>query len=431
MSATESADVGEEMHAFVRLLYPICRSITGPGVRETLRLIGERIPLALHQTPSGEAAFDWTIPPEWTLRSAWVKDEQGRTLIDAAKHTLHVVSYSRPIRARMSRAELDAHLHSDPDHPDWIPYRTSYYQENWGFCLSQKARDALGEGPFEVCVDATLAPGALSWGEFVLPGMSEDEFLLSVHICHPSLANDNLSGVAVACALARRLMALSARRYSYRFLFIPGTIGSINWLARNQAQSRRVRAGLVAANLGDSGPMHYKRSRRGDAEIDQIVEYVLSDQPGHGVMDFSPYGYDERQYCSPGFDLPVGCLMRTPHGRFPEYHTSADNPEFVRPEALAHSLDTYWRVVGVLERNRHYLNQNPHCEPQLGKRGLYDALGGRSDAKARQMAMLWTLNLSDGRHSLLDIARRSGLAFELLADVAETLTAHGLLAERA
>ncbi|TPE48435.1 DUF4910 domain-containing protein [Amaricoccus solimangrovi] len=418
------------MKALIARLYPICRSITGPGVRETLGILREQIPLEIREVPSGTPVFDWVVPEEWVIRDAFVKDPSGARVIDFRAHNLSVVNYSRPFRGRLTLEELRPHLHAEEAHPDWIPYRTSYYQEAWGFCLPWNRLRAMGPGPYEVEIDAEVKPGSLTYGECLVPGESDEEVLVSAHTCHPSLANDNLSGIAVAVELIRGLMARKPR-LSYRFLFIPGTIGSITWLALNEARLSRIRAGLVAVNLGDPGIMHYKKSRRGDAAVDRAAAHVLGARGDHRIEDFSPYGYDERQFCSPGIDLPVGCLSRTPYGRFPEYHTSADNLDLVREEALAASLETFRAIFAVLERDGVYLNLSPKGEPMLGKRGLYAALGGRSDTKDRQMAMLWVLNLSDGRHSLLDIAERAGLPFELVADVAETLQAHDLLAPAA
>jgi aminopeptidase-like protein len=422
-----AAALGAQLHRFVSDLYPICRSITGNGLRRTLALIGEHIPLTLHEVPSGTAVFDWTVPLEWNITDAYVKTLAGERVIDFTRSNLHVVGYSEPVRARVSRAELDAHLFSLPGHPDWIPYRTSYYERSWGFCVSQRQRDQLTDREYEVVVDASLEPGHLTIGECVLPGDTADEVLISCHACHPSLCNDNLSGIAVATFLAKRL-ASQPRRFTYRFLFIPGTIGSITWLARNQATVPRIRHGLVLTCLGDPGALTYKRSRRETADVDRAAEHVL----GHSgapftVEPFSPWGYDERQYCSPGFDLPVGCLMRTPHGRFPEYHTSADDLDLVRAEALADSLETCAAILRVLDGNRCYVNLAPKGEPQLGKRGLYSAIGGVPDAGAQKMAMLWVLNLSDGGHSLLDIAQRSGLAFAVVAEAAGLLASYDLL----
>jgi aminopeptidase-like protein len=328
----------------------------------------------------------------------------------------------------MPLAELRQHLHTLPEHPDWIPYRTSYYAEQWGFCASQRLVDSLPDGDYQVCVDTTLADGHLTYAEHLVPGRTEDEVLVSCHVCHPSLANDNLSGIAVATRLGR-MLGRSRPRYSYRFLFIPGTIGSITWLARNEDRVGRIRHGLVLACVGDPGGFTYKRSRRGDAEVDRAVAHVLERSGrAHRVVDFSPYGYDERQFCSPGFDLPVGCLSRTPYAAYPEYHTSADDLDLVRPEHLQESLEVAWEVLQVLEGNRRYLNLSPKGEPQLGKRGLYGSIGGRSDAEERQMAMLWVLNLSDGDHTLLDVADRARLPFSVVADAARELERVGLLA---
>ena len=420
--------VGEELFELVAELYPICRSITGDGVRRTLELVGRELDLEVHEVPSGTRVFDWTVPREWNIRDAFVADAAGERVIDFQASNLHVMSYSVPVHATMPLHELKQHLFTLPEHPDWVPYRTSYYAERWGFCASQRLVDSLPDGDYEVCVDATLADGHLTYGEHVVPGETDEEVLVSCHVCHPSLANDNLSGIAVATRLAR-LLEGTRSRYTHRFLFIPGTIGSITWLARNADRVGRIRHGMVLACVGDPGRLTYKRSRRGDAEIDRAVAHVLasSGRP-HALEDFSPYGYDERQFCSPGFNLPVGCLTRTPYARYPQYHTSADDLELVRPEHLQDSLEVCWEVLRVLDGNRRYMNLNPMCEPQLGRRGLYGSIGGRSDAEERQMAMLWVLNLSDGDHSLLDVASRAGLPFGLVAEVAGTLQEAGLLA---
>ena len=421
--------IGQEMHRLISELYPICRSITGNGFRQTLDVIKRHIPLTVHEVPTGTPAFDWTVPKEWNIRDAYVKNSKGERVIDFNKSNLHIVSYSVPIKIKLSLAELKEHLFTLPEHPDWIPYRTSYYKETWGFCLSHKQFLELKDDTYEVCIDSSLEEGHLTYGEFYLPGQSTDEVLISCHACHPSLCNDNLSGVALATFLAQHLGPVSWR-YSYRFLFIPGTIGSITWLTLNEASVSRIKHGLVVTGVGDSGKATYKRSRRGNAEIDKAVEYVLKHSGNdYEIEDFFPYGYDERQYCSPGFNLPVGCLMRTPHGRYPEYHTSADNLDFVQPGYLGDSFSEYLAVLNVLENNKRYLNKNPKCEPQLGKRGLYGAIGGRSDEKTGQLAMLWVLNLSDGQHTLLDITDRSGLEFDLIRSAADLLIKHDLLQE--
>jgi aminopeptidase-like protein len=423
---------GEELYKLVAELYPICRSITGDGVRRTLEIVDREVGggLEVSEVPTGTQVLDWTVPREWNVRDAWVAGPDGRKVIDFQASNLHLVSYSVPVRATVSLAELSEHLFTLPDQPDWVPYRTAYYAERWGFCASQRLVDSLPEGDYEVCVDTTLADGHLTYGELLVQGQSDDEVLVSCHVCHPSLANDNLSGIAVASRLARLLGEGPRPRYSYRFLFIPGTIGSITWLARNAERVDRIRHGLVLSGVGDPGGFTYKRSRRGDAEIDRAVAHVLarSGRP-HRVVDFSPYGYDERQFCSPGFDLPVGRLSRTEFATYPEYHTSADDLDLVGPAQLQDSLEVCREVVAVLEGNRRYENLSPRGEPQLGRRGLYGQIGGRSDAEERQMAMLWVLNQSDGGSSLLDVAERSGLPLALLAEVAGLLEEAGLLAE--
>jgi aminopeptidase-like protein len=418
---------GAELHALVERLYPICRSITGDGVRQTLDIIGEHIALERHEVPTGTAVLDWTIPQEWNIRDAYVATPSGERVIDFQESNLHVVGYSVPVRQRMPLSELREHLHTLPDQPSWVPYRTSYYAPAWGFCLAQEKLDALPDGEYDVVIDSTLADGSLTYGEHVVPGRVTDEVIVSCHVCHPSLANDNLAGIAVAISLAQQL-AVTQPHYTYRFLFMPGTIGSITWLARNASRIEKVRHGLVLACAGDPGSLTYKKSRRGDAEIDRVVQHVLRSRE-HRVVDFSPYGYDERQFCSPGFNLGVGSLTRTPYAGYPEYHTSADNPGFVSPAAMEDTLGVLKDAFGVLDRNRRYVNLSPYGEPQLGKRGLYDSLGGRSDAKQAQMAMLWVLNLSDGEHSLLDIAERAGLPFGIVDVAARALHDAGLVKE--
>ena len=425
--APNSPEIGQHIYSFVSDLYPICRSITGNGLRETLRRIGEKIPLQIHEVPTGTQVFDWTVPREWNIRDAYVKNSRGERVLDFRRSNLHVVNYSIPVRTRLSLRELKEHLHSLPDHPDWIPYRTSYYRETWGFCISQRELDALPEDDYEAVIDSSLEDGHLSYGELLLPGETPEEILVSTHCCHPSLCNDNLSGVAVASFLAQAL-ASQPRRYSYRYLFIPGTIGAITWLSRNEHVAQRIKHGLVLACIGDQGGFSYKKSRRGNAEIDRAVLHLLKHSgEAYKIRDFSPYGYDERQYCSPAFNLPVGCLNRTPNGEFPEYHTSADNLGLVSADALAGTFRRCLEIFDLLEHNRHYRNLNPKCEPQLGRRGLYRELGGQAEAEIRELAMLWVLNLSDGENSLLDIAERPGLRFETIRQAAANLERHGLL----
>ena len=407
MSGRDTPVDAAQMYQLCVDLFPITRSITGAGVRETLARVSADLPLEIHEVPSGTPAFDWIVPAEWNVRDAFVEDARGNRVVDLARSNLHLVSYSTPVRERLPLEDLRRHLFSLPDRPDLIPYRTSYYEESWGFCLTHNDLLSLEDGDYEVCVDTSLEPGSLTYGEVLIPGASDEEVLLSTHVCHPSLANDNLSGIALLTFLGRVLRARSLR-YSYRLLFIPGTIGSIVWLARNEANVGRIRHGLVVTGIGDAAPFTYKLSRRGDADIDRAVQHVLrTTHDDARVVAFSPYGYDERQFCSPGFNLPVGRLGRSVHGEYPEYHTSGDNLEFIRPAQLAGALETVLDVVNVLEGNGRFVNQNPKCEPQLGRRGLYRAVGGAFDSKSTEMAMLWVLNYSDGEHDLLDIASRA------------------------
>jgi len=423
----DAREEGAQSYAIVRGLYPICRSITGEGMRQSLRLLQATIPLEMHEVPSGTQVFDWSIPKEWNITDAYIKNGKGERVVDFQRNNLHVLNYSIPVHQRMLLAELRPHLFSLPETPDWIPYRTSYYRETWGFCLSHRQLELMEEGEYEVCIDSTLEPGHLTYGEYRIQGATDDEVLISCHACHPSLCNDNLSGMATAARLAR-LLADIPLRYSYRFLWIPGTIGSITWLAQNEPVLPRIKHGLVLSCLGDKGAFTYKRSRHGDAEIDRAVEHALRHSgQDFKVLDFTPYGYDERQFCSPGINLPVGCFMRTPNGCYPQYHTSADDLTLVTPSSLGESLHQLLRVIQVIEENIRYLNLNPKCEPQLGRRGLYRQMGGIKDGAAREMAMLWVLNLSDGQNDLLAIAERSGIAFDQVSQAAEALQQAGLL----
>ena len=419
--SSDGSQVSRELHNLIKLLYPICRSITGDGVRDTLKILQTRIPLTVHAVPSGTPVFDWTVPKEWNIKGAFIKDSQGKKIVDFANSNLHVVGYSIPFHGRVPLSELKKHLFTVPGHPDWIPYRTSYYRQSWGFCLTQRQLDEMADGDYEVSIDASLSDGYLNFGESYIPGRTTDEVLISCHICHPSLCNDNLSGIALMVAVLKHLM-LRQRKFSYRFLFIPGTIGSITWLALNESRVSSIKHGFVVAGVGDNGNFTYKKCRRGNAEIDRVFNYIVKNSSDDSkVIEFHPYGYDERQFCSPGFDLPVGCVMRTPFGEYPEYHTSADNLDFVKPNRLSDSIQKCIRALEILESNETYINQNPKCEPQLGKRGLYQTVGGQTQSKADEMILLWVLNLSDGRHTLLDISEKSGYPFEAVQNAADRL----------
>lgn len=422
-----SGGIGESMLALIRELYPVGRSITGPGLRATVARLSEIVPLQVTEVPSGSRVFDWTVPDEWSVEEAYIETADGRRVVDMKDSNLHVVGYSVPVEAEMTLAELRPHLHSLPGHPDWIPYRTSYYSPNWGFCLTDRVLQSLAEGRYRVVIRSRLAPGSLTLAEYVHPGETAEEVLVFAHDCHPSLANDNLSGLAVAINLAAFLRSRRTR-YTYRFVFAPATIGSITWLATNESALHRIRHGLVLSLLGDKGPLHYKVTRAGDQAIDRAAWHVLSTEfPGSKKVDFLPWGYDERQFGSPGVNLAVGRITRTPNGEFPEYHTSADNPDFLSAESLAESWLACLKVLEALDGDARYINTQPKGEPQLGRRGLYRSTGGHQDVPERQLALLWVLNQSDGMHSLLDIAERSRLPFRVISEAAADLERAGLL----
>jgi aminopeptidase-like protein len=454
------------MRCFAEELFPYHRAITGAGVRQTFDALQKRIPLSITAVPSGTDAYGWPVPKEWVIRDAYVKDSSGRRVIDYRASNLHIVSYSRPIFETMTWTQLRPHLHSLPDHPEWIPYRTTHFSDNWGFCLAHRDLERLsadGEACYQVCIDSELIDGELLFAECILPGRRDEEILISTHVCHPSLANDNVAALVISATLATQLRELAEREWTYRFLFTPATIGAIAWLHHNQSHIHRVRAGLVLSTLGDSGNLTYKQSRRGNSVIDRVVPEVLS-RSGREfqIREFTPYGYDERQFCSPGFNLPMGCLMRTPHGEYPEYHTSADNLRLLSCESMLDSLYAIRSIVlsdGLLDGcdtepariavasatvdtdpdsltssaqlveltgADRLLNLHPRCEPPLGKFGLYHAYGQTADP-VFQHAVLWVLNLSDGHHDLDSISRRSQIDVSIITVAAERLRQCGLL----
>jgi len=404
----------------VREILPICRSITGNGVRQTLDILSREVPLQRFEIASGTQVFDWEVPPEWNVREAYLIGPDGKRVIDFRRHNLHLLNYSVPVRARMPLAQLRPHLYSLPEHPDWIPYRTSYWREQWGFCLTHRQLEALPEGEYEVVIDSTLAPGSLTYAECRIRGELDDEFLIFTHICHPSLANDNASGMAVAALLAAAMTGCRPR-LSYRFVFAPATIGSITWLARNEAAARALRGGLSVGLLGDSAPLTYKRSRRANTEIDNLACAAVREiDAAARVVDFSPYGYDERQFCSPGFDLPFGRLTRSSNGEYAEYHSSADDLELLDLDALVQSIRALARILGRVDLNHRLRNRYPCGEPRLGKRGLFRSTGGKNPLDF-EYALLWLLNQADGTHGALDIAAASGLPEALVRQAADTL----------
>ncbi len=426
-----SSALGARLYDLVAELAPAMRSITGDGVRATLatvrRALGPAVPFTVHEVPTGTPVLDWTVPKEWNVREAWLAGPDGRRILDVADNSLHLLNYSAPTYTRLALPDLTPHLHSLPDRPDWVPYRTSYYRETWGFCLPDRQRRELPDGEYQVHIDTALTDGSLTFAEILLPGSDPREFLLTTHVCHPGMANDNASGIAMTTLLAGAL-ADRPRRLTYRLLFIPGTIGAITWLAHNRDAVQRIEHGLVLTGLGDRGQPTYKRSRRGDADIDRASARALKemDRP-HQVVDFSPYGYDERQFCSPGFNLPVGRFGRSQHGEYPEYHTSADNMDLVTAESLGDSFAIIMRMIEICERDRTWTSTSPFGEPQLGRRGLYRSIGATLGREAVEMGLLWVLNLADGTHSMLDIAERADLPFDTVADAADALAAVGLL----
>ena len=428
---TETSGIGARMHALAAELFPIPRSLAGPGFRQTLDVLEHTCgPITRHRFATGERVFDWEIPREWAVREAWIKDPDGRTVVSFADSSLHVVSHSVPVHARLPLEELEDHLHSLPDQPGAIPYRTSYYRESWGFCLPDRVRRSLAPGRYEVLIDADLEPGKLELGELSIEGSSGEEVLFSTYCCHPAMANNELSGPVLCAHLAAVLRERRDRpRYTYRFLFAPETIGAIAYLSRFGARLRgSLAAGYVVTCVGDPGAFTYKRSRRGASLADRAAEHALAHFGApHRILDFFPSGSDERQYCSPGFDLPVGSVMRSMYGTYPEYHTSLDDLDLITPQALGESLALYLRIVEVLEANETLESTMPWCEPQLSSRGLYPTTGGGLASERRVHDINWLLNLCDGSADLLAVADRAERPLWELRPLADTLRDHGLL----
>jgi aminopeptidase-like protein len=422
----DSSVIGKEMYSLMKELFPICRSITGNGVRETLKIISKQIPLTVHEVSSGTKVFDWVIPKEWNIEDAYVLDSNKNKIIDFKKSNLHVLNYSIPINKKITLSELKEHIHTLPEQPDAIPYLTSYYKEEWGFCMTHNDFLKLSDDEYDVVINSSLEHGSLTYGEYFIEGQIKDEFVLTCYVCHPSLCNDNLSGTVLITSIAKSLANIKPY-YSYRFLFIPETIGAITWLAKNESNLIKIKHGLVATCVGDPGPKTYKKSRRGNAEIDKAAENILKSSKENTIRDFWPSGSDERQFCSPGFNLPFGSLIRSVYGYFPEYHTSLDDLTFVQEEFLIDSFSSYISIIFIIENNRKYLNLNPKCEPQLGKRGLYRLIGGQKNGGIDEIALFWVLNQSDGNTSLLDISEKSNLQFKIIKDAADALYENNLL----
>jgi len=424
-------EIGETMYGWASDLFPICRSLTGNGVRQTLHYFQHILPdLTIHEVPSGTQAFDWTVPDEWNIMDAFIADHSGHRIIDFKNNNLHVVGYSEPVDQRMTFEELDKHLYSLPEQPHAIPYITSYYKRRWGFCLSEHERQALRQQPearYHVKIDSTLAPGHLTYGELIIPGQSNEEILLSTYVCHPSMANNELSGPCVAAALAQWIQALPKRRYTYRILFLVETIGSIVYLSRHaEVMKRDIVAGFVLTCIGDDKAYSYIPSRRGNTLADRVARHVLSRHaPDYVAYSFLDRGSDERQYCSPRIDLPVCSVIRSKYGVYPEYHTSLDNLSFISPEGLQGGYDVIQKCIELLEANIVYRCVVP-CEPQLGKRGLYPTLSTK-ETKQQVQNMMNFLAYADGTKDLIAIADAIGADAGVLVPIAKSLLNHAII----
>lgn len=426
-----------QMFSLIEKLFPICRSITGNGVRESLKIIKEVIPIEIIEIPSGTKVFDWEIPKEWNIKDGFIKNSKNEKIVDFKKSNLHILNYSVPINKKVSFNELKQHLFTLPDLPNAIPYLTSYYNENWGFCISFNDFLKLDKDEeYDVFIDSTLEKGFLTYGELLLKGRVEDEILITCYTCHPSLCNDNLSGVVLVTLLAK-ILKETKLNYSIRFLFIPETIGAITWLNQNEKNLSKIKYGLVATCVGDSGNITYKKTKKGNSSLDIIVERTLKKiGDTYKIIDFFPSGSDERQFCSPGINLNVGSVMRTPYGEFDEYHTSLDNLKFIKKESLTDSLKKYISIILEIDKtienidinqNKIFLNKNLKCEPQLGKRGIYESIGGQKNESLNDLALLWIMNQSDGENSLLDISIKSKIPFDIISSNAEILEKFGLI----
>ena len=420
----------QKMEAYFDRLWPICRSVAGPGFRESLDILSEIMPMERFQFETGQKVFDWTVPKEWVVRDGYFIDPNGKKWADFKANNLHLVSHSIPVNREMSLEELKPHLHSLPDKPNAIPYLTSYYKEDWGFCLSHDDFKQLPAGKYRVVIDAELKPGILEIGEVVLPGETDEEIFFSTYLCHPSLANKELSGPLVVAFLYERLAALTTRRLTYRFAVVPETIGAIAYLTKRGALlSEKMIAGYVVTCVGDRGSSFtYKKSRRGDTLADRAALAVLQDVGSHKIIPFfAEGGSDERQYCSPGFNLPVGSLMRTIYADFPEYHTSLDNKKVISFDAMLQSIDVYAAIAHVLESNYVWKNTVMYGEPQLGARGLYGTMCLPKQAGENVPAIMRFLNLADGTRDVITITEQSGISINTMLKIIPVLLRAGLI----
>jgi len=424
------SELGHEMHNLVRRLFPICRSITGNGVRQTLKFLSEVVPLVIKEVPSGTKVFDWVIPDEWNINDAYVKDAEGHRVIDFKKSNLHIVNYSVPFEGTLSLEELREHLHTLPDQPQLIPYVTSYYTRRWGFCLAHNEYERLKEGIYEVRIDSTLEAGSLTYGELFIEGEIDNEILLSTSICHPSMANNELSGPVVTAYIVKHLLTNGKKPYySYRVLFMPERIGSLTYLHFNlEHLKRKVSGGYVITCVGDPGNFSYLKTRQGNSLVDRVSLHVLKHKAeGFRLYDFLDRGSDEIQYNYPGIDLNVGSLMRTKYGEYPEYHTSGDDLDFVSPIGLKGSLEMYKCCLNVFENNRIYVN-TLLCEPQLSKRNLISGLSKKGvQSRQIQRIIMNILAYCDGNHDLLSIADKMEKPIWELFPVVKKLLRHKLI----
>ena len=424
----------KQLEQYFDRLWPINRSLTGNGVRESFEILSELVDFKLNEVPSGTECYDWNVPSEWNVKQAWIKDSKGNIIVNFAENNLHLLGYSEPFSEVLTFEQLKNNIYTLPEQPKLIPYLTSYYKRRWGFCMSHDQFLKLDQNDtFQVHIDSTLDEnGSMTMGEAIIKGASEKEVFFSTYICHPSLANNELSGPLVSAFIYSKLKEKKDLKYTYRFAFVPETIGSICLLSREGENFKKnMVAGFNITCIGDSGNFTYKKSRQGNCLSDRAAQLILNQtEQAFNLIDFFPSGSDERQYCSPGFNLPVGSMMRTMYGVFPEYHTSGDNKDFISFSAMEESVNKYLDIIELIEKNDFYINRIPNCEPQLGKRGLYPTIGGQKDKKNSLEGMMWLLNLCDGEHDLIDISLRSKIDVKELYPILDKLIENKLITRK-
>ncbi|HMO39151.1 MAG TPA: DUF4910 domain-containing protein [Saprospiraceae bacterium] len=421
----------QKLEYYFNRLFPLNRSLTGDANRQTLNILSELVDLKIHEVPSGTECYDWVIPPEWNAMEAWIKDEDGNEVVNFRNHNLHLMGYSTPVDAWLDFEQLKTRIHTLPDHPDWIPYIASYYHRDWGFCMTHiQFLELNTQKKYHVYIDATLDErGSMTYADVVLPGRLDKEILFTTYICHPSMANNELSGPLVQSMLYRKIKAIPDRKFTYRFVFAPETIGTIYYLSQyGNYFKEKLAAGLVLTCIGDDGKFHYKCTRNGHTLTDRAMTTLLENEElSYNILPFVPMGSDERQYNSPGFQLPVGTFMRTPFGRYLEYHTSADNKAFISFEAMAESVEVLFSWVQLIERNEYYRNTLPYGEPMLGKRGLYPTKVSNAERSAQLKAMMWMLNLADGENDLIEILKRGNINTKVALEMITQLLSKKIL----